>query len=47
MIDPQSTAPGFYQILKFSSSLHMVKDDWPPYTSWLPRILPEILILES
>ena len=21
------------EILKFSSSLHMVKDDWPPYTS--------------
>ena len=20
-----------------------VKDDWPPFPSWLPRILPEIL----
>ena len=30
------------EMLKFRFSLHMVKDDWPPFL-YLPRILPEIL----
>ena len=54
MIDPQETLKFTFvctlskminapEILKFRFSLHIVKDDWPPTPTWLPRIPPEIL----